>query len=282
MKISGGKSPYLQDREGTIPGQVTGSGDWKQTESHPDQSQDDGRQTRALMTMEPPMDRWNLLYLTLVLHGVGTLMPWNIFINAKTVSYVSRTDSPRHIKKSMLHTVHVHTYTFHVSNPMSILQYRYLCSSIVEYFHEDDTILFSNRNQEENGPSFCPMWVNDSLIEWRISRVYLLYYSTLFGRNNISLFLSTLWTTSWALPTLGWSLPLSRSSSSISHLVPSFPMLSSAGSMFSSNSGIYWKLPSTGNKLRQLYEVEGLGLGTELIHPTHRKPVCAVITWRPG
>ena len=45
------------------------------------------------MNMEPPIDRWNLLYLTLVLHGVGTLMPWNIFINAKTVSYVSRTDS---------------------------------------------------------------------------------------------------------------------------------------------------------------------------------------------
>ena len=30
------------------------------------------------------------MYLTLVLHGVGTLMPWNIFINAKTVSYVSQ------------------------------------------------------------------------------------------------------------------------------------------------------------------------------------------------
>ena len=36
-----------------------------------------------------PVDRWNLLYLTLILHGVGTLMPWNIFINAKTVSTVS-------------------------------------------------------------------------------------------------------------------------------------------------------------------------------------------------
>ena len=35
-----------------------------------------------------------------------------------------------------------------------------------------DKILFSNRNLEENGPSFCPMWVNDSVIEWRISRVY--------------------------------------------------------------------------------------------------------------
>ena len=46
------------------------------------------------MMMEPPMDRWNLLYLTLVLHGVGLLMPWNIFINAKTVSYVSRSECP--------------------------------------------------------------------------------------------------------------------------------------------------------------------------------------------
>ncbi|XP_059083481.1 equilibrative nucleoside transporter 1-like isoform X4 [Tigriopus californicus] len=31
----------------------------------------------------PPSDRWNLIYLTLVLHGVGTLMPWNMFITAK-------------------------------------------------------------------------------------------------------------------------------------------------------------------------------------------------------
>ena len=48
--------------------------------------------TQYLYTLpqDPPLDRWNLLYLTLVLHGVGTLMPWNIFINAKTVSYVSR------------------------------------------------------------------------------------------------------------------------------------------------------------------------------------------------
>ena len=29
------------------------------------------------------------MYLSLVLHGVGTTMPWNILINAKTVSYVS-------------------------------------------------------------------------------------------------------------------------------------------------------------------------------------------------
>lgn len=30
-----------------------------------------------------PRDSYNLLYLILVLHGIGTLMPWNMFINAK-------------------------------------------------------------------------------------------------------------------------------------------------------------------------------------------------------
>ena len=29
--------------------------------------------------------RFNLIYLTLILHGVGTLMPWNMFITAKEV-----------------------------------------------------------------------------------------------------------------------------------------------------------------------------------------------------
>lgn len=30
--------------------------------------------------------RWNIVYLILVLHGIGILMPWNMFINAKSVS----------------------------------------------------------------------------------------------------------------------------------------------------------------------------------------------------
>ena len=29
--------------------------------------------------------RFYLIYLTLVLHGIGTLMPWNMFITAKEV-----------------------------------------------------------------------------------------------------------------------------------------------------------------------------------------------------
>jgi hypothetical protein len=40
----------------------------------------------ADLETNPPRDRWKLVYLTLLLHGVGTLMPWNMFITAKAVS----------------------------------------------------------------------------------------------------------------------------------------------------------------------------------------------------
>ncbi|XP_004933064.1 equilibrative nucleoside transporter 2 isoform X2 [Bombyx mandarina] len=35
------------------------------------------------MDLTPPKDKWNLIYLTLVLHGLGTLTAWNMFITAK-------------------------------------------------------------------------------------------------------------------------------------------------------------------------------------------------------
>lgn len=43
---------------------------------------------------EGPRDRYKLVFLTLVLHGVGTLMPWNMFITAKNyfVEYKLNTD----------------------------------------------------------------------------------------------------------------------------------------------------------------------------------------------
>merc|ERR1719189_1223055 len=40
---------------------------------------------RLDLEMNPPVDRLNLIYLTLILHGIGTLMPWNMFITAKEV-----------------------------------------------------------------------------------------------------------------------------------------------------------------------------------------------------
>lgn len=38
---------------------------------------------QADLEMNPPKDRWNLVYMTLLLHGIGTLMPWNMFITPK-------------------------------------------------------------------------------------------------------------------------------------------------------------------------------------------------------
>ncbi len=42
--------------------------------------------TQTSSTTEPaPPDKYKLVYLIMVIHGVGTLMPWNMFINAKDV-----------------------------------------------------------------------------------------------------------------------------------------------------------------------------------------------------
>ncbi|XP_022178344.1 equilibrative nucleoside transporter 1-like isoform X2 [Myzus persicae] len=38
----------------------------------------------SVLQSDPPKDRWNIVYLILVLHGIGILMPWNMFINAKS------------------------------------------------------------------------------------------------------------------------------------------------------------------------------------------------------
>ncbi|CAK1594600.1 unnamed protein product [Parnassius mnemosyne] len=35
------------------------------------------------MDLAPPKDKWNLIFLTLILHGLGTLTAWNMFITAK-------------------------------------------------------------------------------------------------------------------------------------------------------------------------------------------------------
>lgn len=40
---------------------------------------------RVKMELDPPRDRYRLILLTLVLHGLGTLIPWNMFITAKSV-----------------------------------------------------------------------------------------------------------------------------------------------------------------------------------------------------
>lgn len=39
----------------------------------------------ASLQLNAPADRYNLVYLTFLLHGIGVLMPWNMFITAKSV-----------------------------------------------------------------------------------------------------------------------------------------------------------------------------------------------------
>jgi equilibrative nucleoside transporter 1/2/3 len=38
---------------------------------------------RAKMELSPPSDRFKLIFFILILHGIGTLTPWNMFITAK-------------------------------------------------------------------------------------------------------------------------------------------------------------------------------------------------------
>lgn len=42
---------------------------------------------RATLEINPPRDRLNIIFFILLLHGIGTLMPWNMFINAISVSF---------------------------------------------------------------------------------------------------------------------------------------------------------------------------------------------------
>ncbi|KNC24676.1 hypothetical protein FF38_03515, partial [Lucilia cuprina] len=35
--------------------------------------------------IKPPKDRWKIVFFIFLLHGLGTLMPWNMFITAKSV-----------------------------------------------------------------------------------------------------------------------------------------------------------------------------------------------------
>lgn len=43
---------------------------------------------RAVLEINPPRDKLNIIYFILLLHGIGTLMPWNMFINARDVSFI--------------------------------------------------------------------------------------------------------------------------------------------------------------------------------------------------
>lgn len=43
----------------------------------------------ASLQLNTPPDRYNLVYFTFLIHGIGVLMPWNMFITANEVSKIS-------------------------------------------------------------------------------------------------------------------------------------------------------------------------------------------------
>lgn len=53
----------------------------------------------ASLQLNTPADRYNLVYLTFLLHGIGVLMPWNMFITAKSVMFSFFFSNKRMCKK---------------------------------------------------------------------------------------------------------------------------------------------------------------------------------------
>lgn len=75
------RSPFLTDRN--KPVSLTPA--WEQRNLPNDELNFKGMtMDRAKMEISPPYDKWKLVFLVFVLHGLGTLMPWNMFITAKS------------------------------------------------------------------------------------------------------------------------------------------------------------------------------------------------------
>ncbi|KAI9578240.1 hypothetical protein GQX74_015126 [Glossina fuscipes] len=75
------KSPFLS---GQKPVSLTPS--WEAQKLPNDQLNFKGlTMAKAQMSLTPPKDKFKLVFLIFLLHGLGTLMPWNMFITAKSI-----------------------------------------------------------------------------------------------------------------------------------------------------------------------------------------------------
>lgn len=76
------KFPFLENG----PGSVKLTPSWEQRNLPAEELNLKGLDSevdKAALELDEPADRCNLVYMTFVLHGIGTLMPWNMFITAK-------------------------------------------------------------------------------------------------------------------------------------------------------------------------------------------------------
>ncbi|CAG7733168.1 unnamed protein product [Allacma fusca] len=81
----GEKQPFLGGSSSSaLPtvGPVRLTPGWE--DSIPNRGDDIHFRNSATNLAQPPVDRFKLVFLIMVIHGIGTLMPWNMFITAKS------------------------------------------------------------------------------------------------------------------------------------------------------------------------------------------------------
>ena len=74
------------ERQHFLPPPVKLDPGWEGIDRPPDELNFRTLERVEVLERNKPKDRFNLVYMIMFIHGVGILMPWNMFINAKAVS----------------------------------------------------------------------------------------------------------------------------------------------------------------------------------------------------
>ncbi|XP_014284631.1 equilibrative nucleoside transporter 1 isoform X1 [Halyomorpha halys] len=82
LPTNNGKLSEKQAFLGPEPVRLTPA--WEETNLPNDELNFKGVTMEHHLEAHPPSDRYNIVYLIMFLHGMGTLLPWNMFINAKS------------------------------------------------------------------------------------------------------------------------------------------------------------------------------------------------------
>ncbi|XP_037944695.1 equilibrative nucleoside transporter 1 [Teleopsis dalmanni] len=69
--------------------------------------------TKATQFLKPPIDKWKIVFFIFIIHGLGTLTPWNMFITAK--SYFVDYKLSTHNGTNTTHTVYASNFMQYIS-----------------------------------------------------------------------------------------------------------------------------------------------------------------------
>lgn len=76
------------ERQQFLPAPVKLDPGWEGTDRPPDELNFRTLQKVEELEKHEPKDRLNMVYIIMVIHGLGILLPWNMFITAKSVGHV--------------------------------------------------------------------------------------------------------------------------------------------------------------------------------------------------